>query len=390
MKKLISIFGSTGSIGLSTLKIIDKKRNYFKPYVFSANKNYKLISKQIKKYKPNFFFINNSEVYTKVKNRFKKSKTIILKNYEINKISKKSDITVFAVPGIDGLPQTISMIKKSKKMLLANKESIICGWDIINKISLKYKTKIIAVDSEHFSISKLLKNSKLHSIKKVYLTASGGPFLGYKNKRLKKIKPHEALKHPKWNMGKKITIDSSTMMNKILEYIEAQKLFNLSNEKLDILIHPESLVHAVVKYNNGLTKFIYHETSMIVPLANAIFDQELEINNFLKDNESIKNLTFSIPDKKNFPIIKILKKVNEHPSTSIIINASNEVLVNHFLMKKVPFLGIPNVINKILKDRNYKKYAIRRPKDLEQIYIINSWAKMKTMEIIKKIYGKKN
>ena len=265
MKKLISIFGSTGSIGLSTLKIIDKKRNHFKPHIFSANKNYKLISKQIKKYKPNFFFINNSEVYTKVKNRFKKSKTIILKNYEINKISKKSDITVFAVPGIDGLPQTISMIKKSKKMLLANKESIICGWDIINKISLKYKTKIIAVDSEHFSISKLLRNSKLHSIKKVYLTASGGPFLGYKNKRLKKIKPHEALKHPKWNMGKKITIDSSTMMNKILEYIEAQKLFNLSNEKLDILIHPESLVHAVVKYNNGLTKFIYHETSMTVP-----------------------------------------------------------------------------------------------------------------------------
>ena len=294
------------------------------------------------------------------------------------------------MPGIDGLPQTISMIKKSKKILIANKESIICGWDIINKISLKYKTKIIAVDSEHFSISKLLRNSKLNSIKKVYLTASGGPFLGYKNKKLKKIKPHEALKHPKWNMGKKITIDSSTMMNKILEYIEAQKLFNLSNEKIDILIHPESLVHAVVKYNNGLTKFIYHETSMIVPLANAIFDQELEINNFLKDNKNIKNLTFSIPDKKNFPIIKILKKVNEHPSTSIIINASNEVLDNHFLMKKLTYLGITNVINKILKDRNYKKYAIRRPKDLEQIYIINSWAKMKTMEIIKKIYGKKN
>ena len=387
MKKLISIFGSTGSIGLSTLKIIDKKKNYFKPYIFSANKNYSLISKQIRKYKPSFFLINNKETYLKVKNKYKKSKTLILENLEIKKIKKKPDITVFAVPGIAGLSQTVLMIKKSKKMLLANKESIICGWDIINKISLKNKTKIIAIDSEHFSISKLLKNSNRSNIKKVYLTASGGPFLGYKFKKLKTIKPYEALKHPKWNMGKKISVDSSTLMNKILEYIEAQKLFNLSNKKLDILIHPESLVHAVVKYKNGLTKFIYHETSMVIPIANAIFDQEFEINHFFKDNDDIKNLSFFIPNKKNFPIIKILKKVNEYPSTSIIINASNEVLVEHFLLKKVPFLGIPLIINKILKDRNYKKYAIRRPKDLEQIYIINSWAKKRTKETIEKIYG---
>ena len=189
MKKLISIFGSTGSIGLSTLKILDKKKEYFEPYIFSANKNYKIISKQIKKYKPKIFLINDEKVYLKIKNKFKKSKTKIFKKFEIEKIKKKSDITVFAIPGIAGLSQTISMVKKSKKMLLANKESIICGWDIIKKKSLKYNTKIVAVDSEHFSISKLIKNSNLDNIEKVYLTASGGPFLGLQYKKLKKISP---------------------------------------------------------------------------------------------------------------------------------------------------------------------------------------------------------
>ena len=174
------------------------------------------------------------------------------------------------------------MIKKSKKLLIANKESIICGWNLIEKLSKRYKTKIIPVDSEHFSILKLLENHKIKEIKKIYLTASGGPFLNYLPNQLKKIKPNEALRHPKWKMGKKISIDSSTLMNKILELIEAQKLFNLKIKSLDILIHPDSLVHAIVVLKNGLTKFIYHDTSMIIPLANAIFDGSLNIEKFYK------------------------------------------------------------------------------------------------------------
>ncbi len=387
MKKIISILGSTGSIGLTTLKIIDKKKKYFKPYLFTANKNYKLICKQINKYKPIFFLINDEKIFQKVKKKYKKSKVKIIKDLNINNIKKKSDITVVAISGIAGLSPTISMIKKSKKMLIANKESIICGWDLINKNSLKYDTKIIPVDSEHYSILKLLENANLDTIDKVYLTASGGPFLGFKLNQLKKVKPHDALKHPKWKMGKKITVDSSTLMNKILEYIEAQKLFKLSKEKLDILIHPESMVHAIVKFKNGMTKFLYHETSMLVPISNAIFGKNLEINKILNNKKIIQNLTFKVPKKSNFPIIKILKKVNEYPSTSIIINASNEVLVDHFLRKKVPFLDIPFTIEKILRDRNYKKYAIRIPKDLKQINNINSWAKNKTIEKIKFKYG---
>jgi 1-deoxy-D-xylulose-5-phosphate reductoisomerase len=382
MKKFISILGSTGSIGLNTLKIINKKKKYLKPYLFSSNKNYNLICHQIKNYKPIIFLINDEKVFKKVKKKFIRSRTKIVNNLQASDMKKISDITVLAISGIAGLSPTLLMIKKSKKILIANKESIICGWNLILKNLILYKTKLIPIDSEHFSIFQIIENSKFDQIEKVYLTASGGPFLGFTKKQLRNIKPKHALSHPKWSMGKKISVDSSTLMNKVLEYIEAQKLFNLPKEKLDILIHPESLIHAIVKFKNGLSKFIYHETSMQIPIANAIFDNKINMNTFIKNDNTIKNLSFKIPDSNNYPIIKILKRANEHPSTSIIINASNEVLVDHFLRKKVPFLSIPIIIKEILGDRNYKKYAIRKPKNLNQIYEINSWAKTKTLEKI--------
>ena len=385
MKKLISILGSTGSIGLTTLKILDVKKNYFKPYLFSADKNYKLICSQIKKYKPIFFLIYNKNAYKKVKKKFKNHKTKIIQTLEINHLKKISDITVVAIPGIDGLSPTILMTKKSKKMLLANKESIICGWALIKKAAKTIKTKIIPVDSEHFSIFKLLGNCKESEIKKIYLTASGGPFLNYNLGQLKKVKPKDALKHPKWRMGKKISIDSATLMNKILELIEAQKLFNIPMDKLDILIHPESLVHAILEFNNGLKKFIYNETSMIIPLANAIFDSKIYIDYFLKPRKKIKNLNFREAEKKIFPIIEIKKRIIEYPSTPIIINAVNEVLVNEFLRKNIQFLSISVILKKILKDSNYKNYAVKQPNTIEKIHEINNWAKKRTFEKLKQL-----
>lgn len=388
MRKNISILGSTGSIGLSVLKIIDNKKNYFKINLLSANKNYKLICKQITKYKPKYFIINDPIIFNKVKKKIK-SNTKIFNDYKnINSI-KKNDICVSAIPGVAGLLPTILIIKKSKKLLIANKESIICGWNIIKNESIKYNTNLIPVDSEHFSIFKLIENHNLKEIKKIYLTASGGPFFKNNFHLKKKIKPQDALKHPKWKMGKKITIDSSTLMNKILEHIEAQKLFNIESKKIDILIHPESLVHAIVELKNGLLKFIYHETSMIIPLANAIFEDSFEIKNFYikkkQKKNSINNLTFSKPSKKTFPIIRLKDKSNEYPATSIIINASNEILVDQFLSKKIPFLAISKIIMSVLSDRNYKKYAIRNPINLNQITIIDSWARKTTLEKISKI-----
>ena len=255
--------------------------------------------------------------------------------------------------------------------------------ELAKKKSNKTSTKIIPIDSEHFSIFNLLKGHDINEINKVYLTASGGPFLKFSHNQLKKVKPKQALKHPKWKMGKKITIDSSTLMNKILELAEAQKLFNLPNEKIDILIHPQSLVHAIIDFKNGLKKFIYHETSMLIPIANAIFEKKLEIDKILKNkNDSIRNLTFSNVNSKTFPTIKLKNRVNEYPSSAIIINASNEILVDHFLHKKLPFLHISKIIMDILGHRNYKKYAIQRPKNITQIEKIDSWAREVTINRI--------
>ena len=391
MKKSISILGSTGSIGTTVLKIIDKKKNNFKIDILSANKNTKIILKQIIKYKPKYFIINNKKSFLKIKKDYSNKKTKIFNNFNSIKINKKSDICVSAIPGIAGLEPTILMISNSKKILIANKESIICGWNIIKQKAKKYNTKIIPVDSEHFSIMKLFENHKIKEIDKVFITASGGPFLNYKLKQFNHIKPSDALKHPKWKMGKKVTIDSSTMMNKLLEIIEAQKLFNIPSNKIDILIHPNSLVHAIVKLKNGLVKFIYHETSMIIPITNAIFDGKLEIRDFYRPLENkkistIKNLYFEKVNRNIFPMVNLKNKINQYPSTSIIINAANEILVDQFLLKKIPFLAIYKIIMTILKDRNYKKYAIRKPKNIRQIIEIDTWAKAKTLNKVKLKY----
>ncbi len=390
-KKKISILGSTGSIGLSTLKILDKKKNILKPYIFVAKKNYKEICFQIKIYKPEYFIITNKIVFNKIKKKFFRNKIKILNTFESLDIKKKSDITICAIPGIEGLKPTMFLVKLSKKILIANKESIICGWQLLKKEIKKYKTKLIPIDSEHYSIMQLLKNRKINEVNKIFLTASGGPFLNYNYKKLKDIIPSQALKHPKWNMGKKISIDSATLMNKILELIEAQRLFNLPNSKLEILIHPNSLVHAIIDFKNGLKIFIYHETSMIIPIANAIFDGNVDMSQIIKfkknNDNQINNLNFKQVDQKIFPIIKIKKRLNEYPSTAIIINGANEILVDQFLNKKAPFLGIIKIIMSVLDDRNYKQNAIQKPRNINQIIKIDNWAKSTALKKLKNLYA---
>ena len=373
MKKFISILGSTGSIGQSTLRLIDKKKNIFSIKLLCANKNYNLINKQIKKYNPKYFIITDKKTFEKIYKKFKKRKIIILNNFDSIKIKKENHITVSAITGISGLEPTLKMIELSDKVLLANKESVICGWNLIKKTLLKYKTKIIPIDSEHFSTMKLLENHKYNEIEKIYITASGGPFLNLKKKKFKNIDPKDAIKHPKWKMGKKISIDSATLMNKILELIEAQKLFGLPLNKFDIIIHPESLVHSIVLFKNGLTKLLYHETSMTIPIGNALFEKNFRFDKFIDPKKrEIKNLTFKKVNKSIFPTIKLKDRLQEFSSTPIIINSANEASVDLFLKKKIPFLMIYKIIMSILNDRNYKKYAINTPNNIHQIKKIDS------------------
>ena len=364
--------------------MLKKKKSNFNIYLLSADKNLNEINKQILQFKPKYFAINNYEIYKKIKKKYKNKKIKIFNGNVIPKIKKKVDITVSAIPGIAGLLPTLHHTKFTKKMLIANKESVICGWSLIKKSASRYKTEIVPIDSEHYSIFKIIKDHDISEIRKIYLTASGGPLLNLPKNKIKKITPNKALKHPKWKMGKKITIDSATLMNKMLELVEAQKLFNIPFDKLDILIHPSSLVHAIVRFNNGLYKFIYHETSMIIPIANAIFEKNFHIETFYKSKEKkIKdNLNFLPVDKSIFPTIKLKNFINKFPSTPIIVNASNEVLVDQFLRKKIGFFDIFKFIMNVLKDKNYKKYAIRSPQNLNQILTINDWAKKTTLEKI--------
>ncbi len=388
MKKKIAILGSTGSIGRTSLDIIKKDLKSFTIILLYANSNYSLIKKQIKYFKPKYFIINNLIVFQKIKKKFKKNKVKILNNFEdINLKKLKLDFTISAIVGIAGLEPTIKFTKISKKILLANKETIICGWHILKKVSLKNKTSVVPIDSEHFSINELTKGSTNEDIEKIYITASGGPFLRKPLKKFKNIKVKDAINHPNWQMGKKISVDSSTMMNKVLEVIEAFKLFPFDKKKYEIIVHPQSLIHAIVFFKNGQTKLLYHETDMKVPIANAIYDNKINIKNLLiqKNNlfKNVDDLKFEQVDKKKFPIVTLLSQKIYANSGSIILNASNEVLVNEFLKNNLSFNSIYPCLKRVFRDKDFKKYAIKRSPNIDEIYKIDNWARIKTLNIIK-------
>jgi len=389
MIQKIAILGSTGSIGKTSLEVLKKDTKKFKITLLSANSNYSLIKKQIKKYRPKYFIVNNRTVFKKILNKHKSGKTKIYNKFSNIPKKIKFDITISAIVGIAGLEPTIHFIKKSKKILLANKESIICGWHILKKISKKNKTEILPIDSEHFSIHQLTKDSKDREIKKIYITASGGPFLRRPLTNFKNIKAKDAAKHPNWRMGKKISIDSSNLMNKVFELIEAYNFFPFHKKKYEILIHPQSLIHAIVLFKNGQTKFLYHETDMKIPIANAIYDNKINIDtvinngsNFLKN---LKHLKFEKVDKKRFPIVTLLSKKVYQNSGPIILNASNEVLVEKFVNNKISFNAIYQCLRLIFRDRDFNKYAIKKSPNTEVIYKIDKWARRKTIEIINRI-----
>ena len=389
MKKKIVILGSTGSIGKTSLNILKKNLNEFNIFLLSSNSNYQSICSQINIFKPNYFIINNKKVYIKVLKKFKNNKIKIANNFnDLNLKNIKIDITISAIVGIAGLEPTIKFTSHSKKLLIANKETIICGWHLIESRAKKNRTKIIPIDSEHFSIDQLTRNSNDRNIKKIYLTASGGPFLNKPLKYFNKIKAHHAIKHPKWKMGKKISIDSSNLMNKVLEQIEAYRLFPFQREKYQIIIHPQSMIHAIVIFKNGQTKFLYHETDMKIPIANAIFENNFTEKNFINTNKNIlkefENFQFKQVDKKKFPIVTLLKKYSSKNSGPIILNASNEVLVSKFIDGLISFKSIYFYLKAVLRHKDYKKYAIKRSPNINEIYEIDKWARKKTLEIITK------
>jgi len=383
MKKKIAILGSTGSIGKSTLEIIKKDKKNFNIILLTANNNYKKLIQQAKQFKVKNVLIKNKKFYQKVKNSLKKTK-VYTGDVSIKKIvPKRLDYTMSAIVGLAGLQPTIDAIKISKTVAIANKESIICGWDILSRIISKYKTKVVPVDSEHFSIMELTKNTKDSEIEEIIITASGGPFLNTPLSKLKSMKAKQAIKHPNWKMGKKISVDSANMMNKVFEVIEAHNFFKFDKQKYKIIIDPQSYVHSIIRFKNGLIKMILYNADMKIPISNTIYEKDNKYQkNFKINSQILNNINFQKTDKKKFPSIKLINKIDKLGySTPIIVNASNEILVNLFLRGKIGFLDIVSTINRIFKDKDFKKYAKRKPKSVKDIKITDNWARLKTMDM---------
>lgn len=382
MKKKIAILGSTGSIGKSTLEVIKKDKKNFNVVYLSAHNNYKKLIQQAKEFNAKNVLIKNEKFYEIVRDSLKKNKTKVFSgNTSINKIiSGKLDYTMSAIVGLAGLQPTIDIIKISKTVAIANKETIICGWGILSKLIKKYKTKMLPVDSEHFSIMELTKGVSDKEIEEIIITASGGPFLNKQINRLKNVKPRDAINHPNWKMGKKISIDSANLMNKVFEVIEACKIFEFNKNKYRIMIHPQSYVHSIIRYKNGLIKMVLYNTDMKIPISNTLYGSKNNILNIRKiDAKVLSKLSFKNVDVKQFPSIKLINKcLTLGVLTPTIVNAANEVLVSMFLNKKIGFLDIVSKINEIFKDKDFKKYATRNAASINDVKISDNWARLKT------------
>ena len=381
MKK-IAIFGSTGSIGSSLLNIIKKDKKNFKIELLTANKNYKKLIKQAKYFNVKNIVINDTNSFLIATNLLKKTNVNVYQNFDVlNKIfdiDKKIDYSMCAISGFQGLKPTLDIIKFTKTIAIANKESIICGWNLIKKDLKKYKTYFIPVDSEHFSIWSLI-NDKKNNLEKIYLTASGGPFRKLPLKKFKFISIKDSLKHPNWSMGKKISIDSATMMNKVFEVIEAKKIFDLNYNQLKILVHPKSYLHAIVKFNNGLSKLLIHDTNMAIPIFNSIYlDNDKKFKSKKINIKILNNLDLKKVDKIRFPIVKILNNLNEEDSLfETIIVSANDKLVNLFLFGKIRFIDISNILLKICNMSQFTKFKSKKPKNIKEINDLANYVSLK-------------
>ena len=383
MKKKIILLGSTGSIGRTFLNILKADVNNFDILLLTANKNILQLLKQLKIFKVKNIIVNDKKSFLKVKKILKNKKINIYNNYDsIDKIfqKNKADYTLNAISGLDGLSPTLKIIKFTKKIAIANKESIICGWSLIKNELNKFKVKFIPVDSEHFSIWSLINDVKNINIEKVFITASGGPFKNYPLYKFNQITIRQSLKHPNWKMGNKISIDSATLMNKVFEVIEAKKIFNFKYKQLKILIHPNSYVHAIIKFSNGLTKILIHDTNMKIPIFNSLYTNfEKKIKTKELNINLLNKLNFTDVDIRKFPIVKVLKKMPSNDSLfETVIVSANDKLVDLFLKKKITFNQISIFLLKIIEMNEFKKFKKIKVKNIDQIIKLSNYVSLKT------------
>ncbi len=390
MKKKIGILGSTGSIGENTVKIIQNNKKDFDVKFLSTNKNVKKLLKQSSILKPKCVIIFDKKEFIKNKKKFINKKIKVFNSFdELKKsiLKKKIDYIMCSITGLAGLDSTINCIDVTKNIAIANKESIICAWNLIEKKLIKYKTKFIPVDSEHFSIWSLLKNESINNVEKIIITASGGPFLNYKLNKLKNVKAKDAIKHPNWQMGKKISIDSATLMNKVFEVIEAQRIFKININKFEILIHPSSYIHSIIKFNNGQIKILAHETDMKIPIFNSIYQHGLKKIKTKNININLlNNLKLMKINSYKYPSTKILNKISNINSLfETVLISSNDELVELYIQNKIKFLQINKILLKVLNIKKYSNLVKKKPKKISDIINLSQEVRLKTRNLCIKL-----
>jgi len=380
--KNVSILGSTGSIGRNTLQVIEHLSDKFNVVGLAAGKNAKLLKKQVEKFRPKVVSLERAEDAQEIMQAYSHLGVRVVSGKEgAEEIAQieENDIVVCAITGINGLLPTLAAVKTGKRVALANKESMVVAGHLLNKEASKSGSEIIPVDSEHSGVFQCLAKENRENVKRVILTASGGPFFRTPKEDIQKITLEEALNHPRWKMGMKVTIDSATLMNKGLELIEAKWLFNLRHQQLEILIHPQSVVHSLVETKDGSVLAQMSPTDMRIPIQYALtYPQREEAPVASLDLSKIQSLDFFEVDPSRFPLIEIARRaLKEGGSFPVALNAANEEVVDAFLRKKLRFSEVYDVIREAVE-----AHDIQEVNSIEEIFQIDREIRIKTRKIL--------
>lgn len=380
----VVILGSTGSIGRSSLDIIDKLKHRFKIVGLAAGRNTDLLEMQVKKFRPKVVSLRNKDEAEALRKRFKdKSVRVTFGEEGAEDVASfaEGEIVISAITGTGGLRPTLAAVKSGKKVALANKESMVIAGAFIQAMARKYHAQIIPVDSEHSGVFQCLAKEKMEKVKRVILTASGGPFFRTTIQEMRKATLEQALNHPRWKMGKKVTVDSATLMNKGLELIEARWLFGLKAGQLDVLIHPQSVVHSLVEMCDGSVLAQLSPTDMRIPIQYALTFPDREESRLPSlDLAEIRNLEFFQVDMKKFPLFSLARQaLEEGESLPVALNAANEVAVSAFLRERIRFMAISEIVNKVI-DNHHK----REVKSLADVFEVDREAREQSENLVGK------
>ena len=378
----ISILGSTGSIGRNCLEVISRSKNKWEVVGLAAGRNKELFQKQVAEFNPEIISLEREEDAVEFLREYPHYSSKIYHGQEgAEAVARfeENDIVVSAITGINGLRPTLGAVQAGKRVALANKESMVVAGPLLMETAQRTGSQIIPVDSEHSGVFQCLAKEEQNHVKKVILTASGGPFFRLSAEEMKNKTLDEALNHPRWKMGKKVTIDSATLMNKGLELIEARWLFGLEPDQLDMLIHPQSIVHSLVEMRDGSVLAQLSPTDMKIPIQYALTypDREEALLPSL-DLSQVKALEFYKIDDEKFPLVQLAREaLEEGGSTPVVLNTANEVAVEAFIEGKIPFSGIAEIVTETVEN-----HKIRKIGGLEEIFDIDRETKLKTRNLI--------